>query len=103
MNNEQILKNAIAWDRAVDDIVERRVLDETIKDARKQAVHELNKYVFDLAEKNEISVWEIVANFVPVLEDFTLNEEQARDPNRVTVSGTFSIGLKMIEPIPDND
>lgn len=102
MNNEQILKNAIAWDRAVDDIAERH-LDGAIKVARKQAVHKLNKCVFDLAEKNEISVWEIVANFVPVFEDFTLNEEQARDPNRVTVSGTFNIGLKMIEPTPDND
>lgn len=103
MNNEQILKNAIAWDRTVDDIVERRPLDGMIKDVRKQAVHELNKYVFDLAEKKEISVWEIVANFVPVLEDFTLNKEQARDPDRVTVSGTFNIRLKTIEPIPDNE
>lgn len=102
MNNEQILKNAIAWDRTVDDIAERLV-DGTIKDARKQIIHELNKSVFDFAEKNDISVWEIVSNYVPVLKDFTLNEEQARDPNRVPVSGTFNIGLKMIEPIPDND
>ena len=103
MNNEQILKNAIAWDRTVDDIVERRLLDGMIKDVRKQAVHDLNKQVFDLAEKNEVSVWEIVANFVPVLEDFTLNEEQVRDPNRVTVSGTFNIRLKMVEPAPNNE
>lgn len=103
MNNEQILKNAIAWDRAVDDIVERRLLDGTIKDARKQVVHELNKYVFDFAEKNDISVWEIVANFVPVFEDFTLDEEQSRDPNCVIVSGTYNIGLKMIESTPDNE
>lgn len=87
-NSKRLIEQAVRIDRRITDIVlDRNCLDPT-SEIRKKVVSDVNKAVFELAEKKGMSVYDICFRTAPVEEPL---EPKFSENGRITMEGQINL------------
>lgn len=87
---ELLAKQSFLWDTAIDGTPGVFSFDDVEYSVRKKVVRDLNKLVYDTAEKHGVSVWMVVACFRPKITFEGMDHDKSGG-----VTAKFSLQLEL--------
>lgn len=87
---ELLAKQSVLWDAEISGTPGMFSIDDAEYSALKKVVHDLNKLVYDTAEKHGVSVWMVVACYRPKITFDGMDRDKSGG-----VTAKFSIQLEL--------
>lgn len=88
-NSRRLIRQAVKMNNSID------IMADFMEMERKQVTHKVNKAIFDLAEQQGVSVYEVCYHYAPV-ESYPIPEINEGDPLRPTVDMKMEMEVKLV-------